>query len=212
MLPVFGIIVIAGLCFAAGFWLGGNQQKPVVDGTNKAELAQARSQLQKSEAASEVLQAKIDELEEQVALWKKRAGAGAHTKVGELQFYKELPEQSVTPAPVPDSKPAPARPMAKSLEVDAPAAAGHDTTPASEESISYRVQIASFKTRDEAATMQLKLVKLGFTGFIRSVDLPNRGLWYRVYAGPYPDKERAKAVIRDIQDKMKIRGLLIRNG
>ena len=211
---VLAIIVIAALCFVAGFWLGGQQnQQPIAtdNSESKSDLRQVQQALEEERAAAQLLQVEIDRLQEQVAIWKKRAGADAHTKVGSLNFYKELPEQSVMPAPVPDSAPAKARPMDRSLEVDAEIPEPK-TVDAAAEVKSYRVQLASFKTRDEAASLQLKLMKTGFTGFVHSVDLPDRGRWFRVYAGPYPNKEIAKRAVQDIQDKMKIRGLLLSDG
>ena len=216
ILPVLGIIVIAGACFAAGFWLGGNQQKPVAGTASQSDLDSVRSDLDKKVSESALLQAEIESLQGEVDQWKRKAGAGAHTKLGELKFYKELPEQSVTPAPVADSRPAQARAMDRSLEVDAPKPVSADQPLASVEeagdSASYRVQIASFKTRGEAAKLQLKLMKAGFTGFIHTVNLADRGQWFRVYAGPYPNKALAKGAVRDIQNKMKIRGMLVRDG
>ena len=217
-LPVLGIIVIAGLCFATGFWVGGNQNSPAAGSVSRVDLDNVRSELEKKNAASEVLQAKIEMLQEQVEQWKQKAGADAHTKVGDLKFYQELPKQSVMPAPVSDSKPAEARAMDRSLDVTAPkqisASQSLSTGAADKEAsaVSHRVQIGSFKTRADAVVLQSKLMKAGFSGFIHTVDLPGRGQWFRVYAGPYLNKELARDAVRDIQEKMKIRGLLVNDG
>jgi len=213
-LPVLGIIVIAGLCFAAGFWVGGNQNSPDAGSVSRVDLDSIRSELEKKNAASEVLQAKVEMLQEQVEQWKQKAGADAHTKVGDLKFYQELPKQSVMPAPVADSKPAEAREMDRSLDVAAPkqvSASQPLSTAAEKEAVAvrYRIQIGSFKTRADAVALQSKLMKAGFSGFVHTVDLPDRGQWFRVYAGPYPNKELARDGVRDILEKMKIRGLLV---
>ncbi|NWF37293.1 SPOR domain-containing protein [Mariprofundus sp. KV] len=214
ILSVLGIVVIAGLCFAAGFWLGGNQNQPATDGISRSDLEAVRSQLEKKGSEADVLQAKIETLQDQVAQWKAKAGAGAHTKVGDLKFYQELPKQSVTPSSVPDSNPAAARPMGQTVEVAAPgrAPAAPVIDASTADHVTYRVQLGSFKTRDEAASLQLKLMKAGFTAFIHSVNLPDRGQWFRVYAGPYANKDLASDAVRHIQEKMKIRGLLVREG
>jgi len=213
---ILGIIVIAGLCFAAGFWLGGKQNsQPVAaaDSVSASDLAEAQRALQEQAAAAQLLQVEIERLQDQVAIWKQKAGADAHTKVGALNFYQELPEQSVMPSPVHDSNPAKARPMDRSLDIDAPIPAPKEHSESSSVSgKSYRVQLASFKTRDEASSLQHKLMKAGFTAFIHSVNLPERGQWFRVYAGPYPNKDMAKSAVREIQAKMKIRGLLLSDG
>lgn len=214
ILSVLGIVIIAGLCFAAGFWLGGNQAQPVSDGISRSDLNKVRSELEKKDSETAVLQAKIETLQDLVEQWKTKAGASAHTKVGELKFYQELPEQSVTPSSVPDSTPAAARPMGQTLEVEAPEQA--PATPvidaAASDHITYRVQLGSFQTRSDATSLQLKLMKAGFTAFVHSVNLPGRGQWFRVYAGPYTNKDLAKDAVRNIQEKMKIRGLLVRDG
>ncbi|ATX80532.1 Sporulation related domain-containing protein [Mariprofundus aestuarium] len=216
-LPVLGIVVIAGLCFATGFWVGGNQNSPAAGSVSRADLDSFRSELDKKNAATEVLQAKIEMLQEQVEQWKQKAGADAHTKVGDLKFYQELPKQSVMPAPVADSKPAEARAMDRSLEVAAPKqVSAHqpisDTKEKETAVVSYRIQVGSFKARADAVGLQSKLMKSGFSGFVHTVDLPDRGQWFRVYAGPYPDKEQARDGVRDILDRMKIRGLLVNDG
>lgn len=214
VLSVLGIVVIAGLCFAAGFWLGGNQKQSTTDGISRSDFEKVRSKLEKKGSEADLLQAKIEALQDQVEQWKAKAGAGAHTKVGDLKFYQELPKQSVTPSSVPDSNPATARPMGKTLEVEAPDHA--PTAPVidagASDYVTYRVQLGSFKTRDEAASLQLKLMKAGFTAFVHSVNLPDRGQWFRVYAGPYANRDLASDAVRHIQEKMKIRGLLVREG
>ena len=226
---VLSIVVIAGLCFAAGFWLGGSQSsQPAAVGASQSDLDKVGAELEAKRAEAEVLQARIETLQDQVEQWKAKAGAGAHPKVGELQFYKELPKQSVTPSSVPDSKPATARAMDQSLEVEHPQHI--PTAPAAERAMSdaamtdgamadgaadqvtYRVQLASFRTRDDATSLQLKLMKAGFTAFVHSVNLADRGQWFRVYAGPYANKDLAKDAVRNIQDKMNIRGMLVREG
>ena len=215
---VLSIAVIAGLCFAAGFWLGGSQSsQPAAVGVSQSDLNKTRAELEAKGAETEVLQAKIETLQDQVEAWKAKAGAGAHTKVGELKFYQELPKQSVTPSSVPDSKPATARAMDQSLEVEHPqqlptAADGAIIDGATSDQITYRVQLGSFRTRDDAVSLQLKLTKAGFTAFVHSVNLPDRGQWFRVYAGPYANKDLAKDAVRNIQEKMKIRGMLVREG
>jgi len=104
LLVVFGIAFVAVACFAAGFWLGGNRgaQHELAN----PELDAAQAQLKVKTARTQLLQAKIDALEDLVAEWKKKAEEGASAKVGELKFYHDLPKQSVTPAPVSADSPA----------------------------------------------------------------------------------------------------------
>jgi len=212
-LPALGVVMTALLCFAGGYWLGG--EKTVSENSvDKSKLDAVQSRLDTKVADSTLLQAKIDELQEQVNTLLEQAKQGAHTKIGELKFYRELPEQSVTPAPVAESKPATARAMNRASTPDMPEEPPvidqPDTTHDATGKNAYKVQLASFKTRSEAAVMQQKLMRSGVSSFVRGISLEGRGQWFRVYAGPYPDKDAARDAVKDIQQKMKIRGLLVR--
>jgi len=215
-LPAFGIVLIALLCFAGGYWLGGD--KPVSENSvDRSDLDAVKSQLAGKEADSVLLQAKIDELQEQVESLQERAKQGAYTKIGALKFYQELPEQSVTPAPVAETKPAAARAMQHTtaeIPDAAPVVAPTSIAPAEKSTAdaAYKVQLASFKTRAEAVVMQQKLKKSGLSSFVRGVDLEGRGQWFRVYAGPYANKESGRDAVKEIQKKVDIRGLLVRGG
>jgi cell division septation protein DedD len=223
-LAVFGIAFVAIACFAAGFWLGGNQgaQNDLAD----PELDATQAQLKLSDARVNLQQARIEVLEKLVEEWKKKSEEGATAKVGELKFYHDLPRQSVTPAPVSDlpaskssMRPAiPPRPVKPSLEkpasvkavetrrADKPVKKAATDTAA----VVYQVQIASFRAKAEASRFQKTLFNAGFSAFIRGVDLAGKGKWYRVYAGPYSSKDIASKAQADIQKQTKIRGLLVR--
>ena len=204
---VFGIIFVAVACFAAGFWLGGAKEK--LPETADAKVAAVQKQLDEKLAQLKLQQAKIDELEESLAGWKKRMEQKASDKLGELQFYKNLPKQSVTPAPMAEvaEQPSPAKEASalptKSIDAQA--------KPATPKAGSYRLQIASSQSKKDAANFQRKLFDAGFSASVQAVDLPGRGTWYRVYAGPYADEATALTAQHDIQSKFKVRGLLIRD-
>ena len=211
---IAGILFAAVACFAAGFWLGGAQQSLPETVDSKAAAVQA--ELDKKLAELKLQQVKIEELEESLAQWKKRVEQKASDKLGELQFYKNLPKQSVTPAPMAEAPPAPvaAKPAEKPLApkaVDATAATAAPASVASAAGGVYRLQIVSYQSKEDAAAFQRKLFNSGFSASVQAADLPGRGTWYRVYAGPYADETSALTAQRDIQEKFKIRGLLIRD-
>jgi cell division septation protein DedD len=232
LLAVLGIAFVAVICFAAGFWLGGNRNAKHEVAHPELDVAQA--QLREKAARIELQQARIEALEESIEEWRKKADQGASAKVGELRFYHDLPMQSVTPAPVsdlPTSKasvrpalpPHPAKPSikkqassksvsmratdkaAKQAITDKPAAAGISKTVHV-----YQVQVASFKTTAEAVRFQKKLFNAGFSAFIRNVDLAEKGKWSRVYAGPYSSRDAAEKARTGIYKLTKIKGLLVR--
>ena len=226
LLIIFGIVFVAIVCFVAGFWLANNQG--VQQDIAHPELDAAQAQLKLSQARVDLQQARIEVLEKLVEEWKKKSEEGATNKVGELKFYHDLPRQSVTPAPVSDAPasksslrpalpPHPAKPSLKKPEsvktvdmrqVDE-SAKETDTDTATVATI-YQIQIASFRLKAEASRFQTKLFNAGFSAFIRSVDLAEKGNWFRVYAGPYSTKDIAEKAQVDIQKQTKIRGLLVR--
>jgi len=213
-LPVVAIIFVAVICFTAGFWLGaGNDQHT----DNQADIDAMKAQLESKSAEAKIHIARIETLEALVEQWKTKAGEGAHTKVGELQFYKSLPKQSVMPAPVtakaqgkPVSKAAALRHVSnnKPSSSNAPSVAPMNNT--SLDGHPYRIQIASFRHQSDADPVQRKIKSAGFPAFVRSVDLGEKGLWFRVYAGPFVSKAVAENKQMQIEVQMHLKGLLIR--
>lgn len=216
--PAIGVVVIALLCFVAGYWLGSEAKgQPDTDKVPASELQQVQGELKLKSGESEVLQAKIETLQEELDRWKAKSKQGAHSRVGELQFYHDLPKQAVKPAPVADSAPAPdaddvARrydsPAVVSSTVSRPTVNAVSTNSSNGES--YRIQIASFKTDHEAAALKGKLEKSGFSAFVQTVDLPARGQWFRVYVGPFAEKGLAEKIVLKVQQQMNLKGLLVR--
>ncbi len=221
LLRAIGIVVIAGLCFSAGYWLGaGDIQKT----GNKTDVDATEARLAAQVAENKMLQAKNTALHEMVAQWKAKAEQDAHTKVGELTFYKELPKQSVTPAPVPDApkvkaqlgkQPANVQQVTAVDAVHAATAPGHaNATPPisrSGSNVVYRIQLASFRTQADAMVMQKKLARAGFASQVKKADLGDKGQWFRLYAGPYDSRSNAEAVQQNINAQVKLKGFIIRD-
>ncbi len=224
MLNAIGIVAIAGLCFSGGYWLGTGDIKQT---GNKTDADVIEAKLAAQVAENRLLQAKNETLQDLAAQWKMKAEQDAHTKVGELTFYKELPKQSVTPAPVPDVpkaaihvKPQQAKKPAGEQQVAAVTAAieppPHGTanaapTPAQQyPGTSYRIQLASFRTEADAMTMRGKLEHAGFLTQVQMVDLSDKGQWYRLYAGPYDSRTAAETAQQKIDATLKLKGFLKR--
>lgn len=219
MATVLGVIFTAIVCFATGYWLGGAQGGQL-QGAD-AGLAAIQARLDEKTAQLRLQQARIEELEESIVQWKNRVERKASDRLGELQFYENLPRQSVTPAPISGAasaaaagspaKAEAAKPAAVA-DADAPAAAAVAEKPAAAAGVrdSYRLQIISYREKSDAVTFQRKLFNAGFSASIQPVDLPDNGRWYRVYAGPYSGRAAAEKARKDIRSAMKIRGLLIR--
>jgi len=220
IVSVIAIVVIAGLCFSGGFWLGSAGTEGQTAGT---AVHAVQGKLAAQEAENRILQAKNERLEEMVAQWKSKAEAGAHEKVGDLTFYKELPKQQVLPAPVaeiPDSPVAQTAPVESIPSVKHVAVARQDDAPGNATAHSdrtetasdghFRIQLASFRMHADATTMHNRLATAGFPSQIQKVDLGERGEWFRIYAGPYASKSEAERARPQLESRLKLKGLLIR--
>jgi|CXWL01.1.fsa_nt_gi cell division protein FtsN len=53
----------------------------------------------------------------------------------------------------------------------------------------YFLQAGSFRKNDDADTQKAKLALLGVLSSIQSIDLAEKGIWYRVRIGPFTNKE-----------------------
>ncbi len=226
LLRAIAIVVIAGLCFSAGYWLGaGDIQKT----GNKTDAGATEARLAAKVAENKLLQAKNRALQEMVAKWKSKAEQGAHAKVGELTFYKELPKQPVTPAPVPETSAKAIKARAKTAQQHAdlqqvaavdPVHSEHasnadaaNTGPAAPHAFpraGYLIQLASFRSEADARVMQKKLTKTGFATQVRKADLGDKGEWFRLYAGPYDSRSKAEAAQQTINTQVKLQGFILR--
>jgi len=72
----------------------------------------------------------------------------------------------------------------------------------------YALQVASFKQPEAAGALQAKLLKKGYPGFVKSADLGAKGIWHRVFCGPFPDRAATVAVQRQLKAEEKIDGLI----
>ncbi|MDX8407559.1 MAG: SPOR domain-containing protein [Mariprofundaceae bacterium] len=220
LMPVLAILLVALLCFAGGYWLGQAQSghKPVA--VSKSTVPEAEYINLKARFEKQLTQ--LEELGSELAKWKAIAKRDASSKVGDLQFYKDLPNQSVMPAPMKDSeiegKSAASRPAStEPAAVYAPEEASSQMlasiigremqrSPKAE----FRIQAGSFRSLADAQPLERRLHAAGFTSFIEAVDLGDKGVWQRVYVGPFESRGAAEKAKRNLRDKLKISGLLVR--
>jgi DedD protein len=98
---------------------------------------------------------------------------------------------------VPAAKPAPAREEA--AQPAAVAAKPAVQKPAATAVGDYLVQVASVKDRQGAVTLRNSMVAKGYAAFVEQADLGAKGVWHRVYAGPFStrqDADRAVAALK----------------
>lgn len=90
----------------------------------------------------------------------------------EFDFYEVLPDiETVMPDDLPGTEPEPSR-----------------------QSMDYYVQVASFRKNADAEKLRARLALKGFTSSTHMRTSEERGTYYRVRLGPYPDKRKAKTI------------------
>jgi len=102
-------------------------------------------------------------------------------------FQPEIPRQitpQIQPQPEPpltiSPSPPPAMPQSR---LSSPVAAEN-----------YYLQVGSFRSHAEADNLKARLAFLGMVASVQSVDLADRGVWYRVRVGPFMQKTQVDNV------------------
>jgi len=73
----------------------------------------------------------------------------------------------------------------------------------------YFLQAGSFQTEAEADNLKAKLALMGVEATIQTANIPDKGVWHRVRAGPYTDIEELNKA-RDTLSKNAIQASLIK--
>ncbi|MBD1399783.1 SPOR domain-containing protein [Pelovirga terrestris] len=76
---------------------------------------------------------------------------------------------------------------------------------------SHVVQVGSFGSAADAASLRQRLLDKGYPVFLAEADLGERGIWYRVRIGPFADSATAGDARQVILDKEQIEGLVTRH-
>lgn len=93
----------------------------------------------------------------------------------------------------------------------APALSADQTLPTVAAQGSHVVQVGSFGSAADAASLRQRLLDKGYPAFLAEANLGERGIWYRVRIGPYADSDTAGVARQIILDLEKIDGLVIRH-
>ncbi len=212
LMPVMAILLVALLCFAGGYWLGQARHAPAGAETasvDRAELANLQARLAQQ-------QSDIEQLVQELQKWKALANRDASSKIGELQFYSELPKQKVMPAPLSGSA------QASGTAPDIPQVQrGHEPDEASSRMLAtiigremqrdgaYVVQVGSFRRERETRSLKQRLDGAGFSSFTEPVELAGKGRWVRVYVGPFDSRAAAGNAKRALHERLHIDGLVL---
>jgi cell division septation protein DedD len=115
------------------------------------------------------------------------------------------PETSLNPeppAPAPKiedrHEPEPRRPAAT---IDSKPQVTTSTRTAPTQGGDYTIQVSSFRNMEQASELKGRLSKKGYAVYVQSVDLTDKGTWYRVRVGTYRDKGGAERVASDLRSR-----------
>ena len=106
---------------------------------------------------------------------------------------------ATTPAPVPAATPAPA-PATKAVSAVTP--------PPAVAAGGYLVQAAAFRRSEDARALQAKLGQKGYSAFTEAANLGEKGIWYRVYVGPFATTSAADAAVARLKAEEKLTALV----
>jgi cell division septation protein DedD len=82
--------------------------------------------------------------------------------------------------------------------------------PVSSEGGDYTIQVSSFRSLDQASDLKGRLSKRGYSAYVQSVDLSDKGTWHRVRVGNYRDKDGAERVASDIRNRESLPAMVTR--
>jgi len=207
------LFLISGWMFVLGV-LVGRGTAPVnfdIQALQKELLALKESVIKQEKRAMEVDSAKTgakSSLEFYEALKKK--GKDEQIQIIEKKTPPKAPPK-IPPAPPPPS------PLTSQKRVSKSKAAPEEkkTSPdvpdiKSSPSGTLAVQVASTKDAASAEALVKKLTQLGYAGFSKRAEIPDKGTWYRVRVGPYRTKTEAEKMRQELT-KDNFKGIVVRN-
>lgn len=141
----------------------------------------------------------------------------AEVAAEKLTFYDNLPKGNQAPLgsginlPPEQKKPAV---EAKQKDVVKPVALPSVSlpekviAPAASAGDAFVVQVASFRTSEDAGKLANRLQSYKLTAFVESADLGEKGVWYRVLVGPYASRERADVAATLLREKERLSAIV----
>jgi cell division septation protein DedD len=123
-----------------------------------------------------------------------------------------MPAKTDVPAPPPAKAAAPvakaAAPVAKAAAPVAKAAAPVAKAAAPAAAGGYLVQAAAFRGNEDAKRLQAKLARKGYAAFTEEAQLGAKGVWYRVYVGPFATAGAADSVVSRLKAEERLTALV----
>jgi len=133
---------------------------------------------------------------------------------------QQAPDQPQAPVAQPAPDRAPDSEPVKSIVVAAPPAPAPvppapppAAAPATASAATYQVQLGAFQEEARANQLAKRVARAGFDTTVISVDLPDRGRFYRVRLKPELSHEEAKQLLAKLHKKMpKQKPIVVRTG
>jgi cell division septation protein DedD len=100
----------------------------------------------------------------------------------------------------PPAETQPMKPPPGALDADAPRPAPGEFT----------VQVGAYQDREEAEGLARKLRAAGFRPFLVEVDIPAKGIWFRVRVGRFTDREAADRYRKDLERELQTAAVIMK--
>lgn len=194
VLVVLLILAVAGVSFCLGILLGRQQGRleaiVAEEASGLPTVAQVKAPPMPADQASAVVQERLTFYDNLPKGKQAPLGSGINLP----------PEPAVVAASPREQQVKPPSPTVKT----APAPAAPPSTPAGD----FVVQVASYKSGEEAKKLATRLASYGLATFVEKADLGAKGVWYRVLAGPFASRENAEQASGLLREKERLSALV----
>jgi cell division protein FtsN len=183
---LLGLLTVAVLVatFGAGVLTGWLLFKGPKKGTAPVAVAQSPA---KAEPAQAVQQKPLTPAPDAPLTFYKTLPAGGHGAIGSgLNLKKPEPQHPAPPAPAATAPPEAAPTAAP------PAAPATATEEKPQPGAQFVVQVASYRSKQEAEAAQSKLAAKGLAAYLVESKVPERGVWYRLRVGKHLGRSEAE--------------------
>lgn len=113
------------------------------------------------------------------------------TKPAEISVYKKSPNQSLPAKKVNDTR--------IQSSTSEKTTSGETTKP--DNFYSYTIHLESYLNKESALSETGKLDRLGYEIHIAQVNIPGKGVWYRLLLGKFKDEKTARKIMKKLKEK-----------
>lgn len=188
------ILAVAGVSFSLGVLFGKNINSSLDSsaGTEKPKLPVVASVVVPPPPVSEAVPEIMTFYDNLPRGNQAPLGSGINLPQEQEKVATEIKKEAVVKPPR-----LPPEPLPKAVKVTPAATAG-----------AFVVQVASFRTSDDAGKLASRLKDYKLSTFVESVDLGEKGVWHRVLVGPYNNREDADRTSGWLLEKERLSALV----